>query len=107
MFQLLFKYPFAAFSRGELVLLGTAPRWLLVLLILLSAAGLGAFMLARRSRSLENLRGWRLGVLWVLESMTLAVLWVLLWRPALAVTELKPRQNIVAILLDDSRSMGL
>ena len=32
---------------------------------------------------------------------------MLLWQPAIAVTELKPRQNIVAVLVDDSRSMGL
>ena len=107
MFQLLFKYPYAAFSRGELLLLGTAPRWLLVLLIALGSAGLASFMWARRSRYAQGLRNWRLGMLWLLESATLAVLWVLLWRPALAVSELKPRQNIVAILVDDSRSMGL
>jgi uncharacterized membrane protein len=107
MFQLLFKYPYAAFARGELLLLSSAPRWLLVLLIALSAAGLGALLWARRSRSADTVRGWRLGALWVLESATVALLWVLLWRPALAVTELKPRQNIVAILLDDSRSMAL
>src|SRR5690242_16728253 len=103
MFQFLFKYPYAAFARGELLLLGTAPRWLLALLIALSAAAVGALLWARRTRSADSLRGWRLGVLWALESATLALLWVLLWRPALAVTELKPRQNIVAILLDDSR----
>src|SRR5215469_17521586 len=107
MFQLLFKYPYAAFARGELLLLGSAPRWLLVLLIVVSAAVLGALLWARRSRSADGIRGWRLGALWLLESATVALLWVLLWRPALAVTELKPRQNIVAVLVDDSRSMGL
>ena len=107
MFQLLFKYPYAAFARGDLLLLGTASRWLLVLLIALSAAGVGALLWTRRSRWADTLRGWRLGVLWVLESASIALLLVLLWRPALAVTELKPRQNIVAILVDDSRSMAL
>jgi uncharacterized membrane protein len=107
MFQLLFKYPYAAFSRGELLLLGTAPRWLLALLICVSVAVLGLILWLRRSRSVDTLRIWQLAVLWSIESVTLAVLWVLLWRPALAVTELKPRQNIVAILVDDSRSMGL
>ena len=107
MFQFLFKYPYAAFSRGELVLLGTAPRWWLALLILISAAVLGLILWTRRSRSVDGMRGWRLGAIWGLEVATVAVLWFLLWRPALAVTELKPRQNIVAILVDDSRSMGL
>jgi uncharacterized membrane protein len=107
MFEFLFKYPFAAFQRGEFVLLGSGPRWLLTVLILVSVAGLGLLVRARWARSAESLRNWRLGVLWALESLTVVTLWVLLWRPALAITELKPRQNIVAILVDDSRSMGL
>ncbi len=107
MFQFLFKYPYAAFARGELLLLGSAPRWLLVLLLALGAAGIAALLWMRRSRAVDNLRGWRLGVLWMLEAGSLALLIVLLWRPALAVTELKPRQNIVAVLVDDSRSMAL
>jgi hypothetical protein len=107
MFQLLFKYPYAAFAHGELLLLSGAPVWLLGLLIALSAAGLAALLWMRRSRWADTLRGWRLGVLWVLESASIALLLVLLWRPALAVTELKPRQNIVAVLVDDSRSMAL
>ncbi len=31
---------------------------------------------------------------------------LLLWQPAIAVRELEPRQNIVAIAVDDSRSMA-
>jgi uncharacterized membrane protein len=32
---------------------------------------------------------------------------LLLWHPALSVTTLKPQQNIVAVLVDDSRSMAI
>src|ERR1019366_1226249 len=32
---------------------------------------------------------------------------VLLWQPAITVAELKPQQNIIAVLVDDSRSMGI
>ena len=32
---------------------------------------------------------------------------VLLWQPAITVAELKPQQNIIAVLVDDSRSMAL
>jgi len=32
---------------------------------------------------------------------------VLLWQPAIVIAELKPQQNIVAVLIDDSRSMGI
>ena len=41
MFELLFKYPQAVFSRGTFVLAGGWPAWLLVVAILAAAAGLG------------------------------------------------------------------
>jgi uncharacterized membrane protein len=106
LFEFLFKYPLAAFNQGELVLLGAWPRWLLPVLILLTAAALAWFLRARRSASAPVLRNGRLAVIWVLESLTAAVILVLLWQPALVVTELQPRQNIIAVLVDDSRSMG-
>ena len=31
----------------------------------------------------------------------------LLWQPAIMVAELKPQQNIIAVLVDDSRSMAI
>jgi hypothetical protein len=106
MFELLFKYPLAAFDKGELVLLGSWPHWLLPALILLTAGALALLLLARRAQSAPVLRGWRLGLIWLLEALTAAVLLTLLWQPALVVTELQPRQNIVAVLVDDSSSMG-
>ena len=36
-----------------------------------------------------------------------AIILVLLWQPAITVAELKPQQNIIAVLVDDSRSMGI
>ena len=107
MFEFLFKYPYAAFARGEFVLLGGQPRWVLLALIVGGAAVLAALMLARAARTKAKLAAWRVGVLWVFEVATIALLLVLLWRPALSVSELKPRQNIVAVLVDDSRSMSL
>ena len=32
---------------------------------------------------------------------------MLLWQPAVTVAELKPQQNIIAVLVDDSRSMAI
>ena len=106
MFEFFFKYPLAAFRKGELVLLGAWPHWLLPVLIGIAAAGIALFLRARSSQAAPVLRGWRLGVIWLLESLTVAVLLTLLWQPALVVTELQPRQNIVAVLVDDSSSMG-
>jgi uncharacterized membrane protein len=36
-----------------------------------------------------------------------ALLLILLWQPAILVTELRPQQNIIAVLVDDSRSMSI
>ncbi len=105
MFDFLFKYPFAAFHKGQLVLLGAWPGWLLAVLIVVAGAGVALFLRTTMARAAPVLRGWRLGVIGLLEWLTAAVILILLWQPALRVTELEPRQNIVAILVDDSRSM--
>ncbi len=106
MFEFLFKYPLTAFEKGELVLLGAWPRWLLPLFIVLFAGALALLLRAAAVNSTPILRSWRLGVIWLLQASTAALLLVLLWQPALRVTELEPRQNIVAVLVDDSRSMS-
>ncbi|HEY6927627.1 MAG TPA: vWA domain-containing protein, partial [Steroidobacteraceae bacterium] len=107
MFELLFKYPLAAFQKGGIVLLGGWPHWLLPALILLAGGALGLLLFRRYgTQSRPGLSGARLGVIWLLEVLTAAVVLTLLWQPALVVTELQPRQNIVAVLVDDSSSMG-
>jgi uncharacterized membrane protein len=42
-----------------------------------------------------------------LQTLLAALLLVLLWQPAITVAELKPQQNIIAVLVDDSRSMAI
>ena len=104
MFELLFRYPPAVFLRGEFVLRSPWPKWLLLAVIAAAAAGLALPYLLRPR---THLRGVHLGVLWLLQSLTAAVLLILLWEPAIAVSELAPQANIVAVLVDDSRSMAL
>ncbi len=107
MFEFLFKYPPAAFAKGHLVLLSPWPGWILAALIAAAAVGL-ALLIAWRARHVpEALRNWRLGVLWLLQALLATCVLVLLWQPAIAVSELKPQQNVIAILVDDSRSMNL
>jgi uncharacterized membrane protein len=107
MFQWLFKYPIPVFTKGRFVLLGSWPWWLLLALILLGAVGL--FVLIRFSLrdAAPNLRGWRAIVIWGLQSATLALVLTLLWQPAMLVSELNSQQNIIAIVVDDSHSMGI
>ncbi len=107
MFQFLFKYPHAVYARGQIVLLAPWPLWLLWLAIAVAAAllaGLIAWYLPRGSSPSVRRRG---ALIWLMQSLLVALLLTLLWQPALTVTELKPQQNIVAFLLDDSRSMGI
>ncbi|MFL6415297.1 MAG: hypothetical protein ACJ74Y_06460, partial [Bryobacteraceae bacterium] len=106
MFEFLFKYPASAFSRGTIVLLGSWPKWVLMAGIVLAAALLALVIWRGRSRLRNTVRGWHAVVLWLLQSALLATLLLLLWQPAISVTSLKPQQNIIAVIVDDSRSMS-
>ena len=107
MFEFLFKYPLGVFAKGHLVLLGSWPRWLLLLAMLAAAAALAALLVAGRKHFTKALQGYRSVVLWALDWALLALLLLLLWQPAISVTALKQQQNIIAVVIDDSRSMAL
>ena len=62
MFQFLFRYPAPTFSKGEFVLLGSWPKWLLCLFILAAIAGLGWLIRSRLPQAAPLLRSWRAGV---------------------------------------------
>lgn len=103
MFELLFKYPASIFHKGHFVLLTPWPLWLLGVGILV-AAGL-LFWHVRRNHGM--LSGARPIAIWLLETALIALLLFLLWHPALSVATLRPQQNVVAVLVDDSRSMSI
>jgi uncharacterized membrane protein len=107
MFEFLFKYPLASFMKGHFVLLGRWPGWVLGLLILNAASGLGWFMWSRRALAAQKLRSWRAVAIWGLETALIALVLLLLWEPAMTVAELSSQQNIIAVLVDDSRSMAI
>jgi uncharacterized membrane protein len=104
MFEFLFKYPEAVFSRGTFVLMGGWPIWLLILAIVAAAAGLG-WVVWRRAGS-GRVAGARSAAVWVLQTLLASVLLLMLWHPALSVATLRPQQNIVAVVVDDSASMA-
>ena len=103
MFELLFKCPVTVFTKGDFVFLSPWPAWLLVVASL-SLAALLAWVAWRRRAALTRFRP---AVLWLLQSTVAAVVLLLLWQPALSVATLKPRQNLIAVLVDDSRSMSI
>jgi uncharacterized membrane protein len=107
MFEFFFKYPRSLYARGQFALLGAWPKWMLVLLILAAAAGLAWLIRSRLAQAAPVMRGWRAWLIWGLQTLLAALVLVLLWQPAITIAELKPQQNIIAVLVDDSRSMGI
>jgi len=103
MFEFLFKYPPAIFSRGKFVLLSGWPLWLLLALIVVAGAAL-FWNIRRRHTLLSNPRA---AMIWIAETAMIALLLFMLWHPAISVARLRPQQNVVAVLVDHSRSMGI
>src|SRR5262249_37809231 len=104
MFEFLFKYPSTVFSKGKLVFAGSWPTWALATAIAIAGAGLAILVWRRRATLGRPLRA---AAIWGLQTAMVAVLLLMLWEPALSISALKPQQNIVAVVVDDSRSMAL
>src|SRR5580700_3870416 len=103
MFEFLFKYPGAVFQKGQFVLLASWPVWTLAL----GVAAAAALLLWHVRRNRGSLTGARPMVIWTLETAMIALLLFLLWHPAISIATLRPQQNVVAVLVDDSRSMAI
>jgi uncharacterized membrane protein len=101
LFELLFKYSRATFERSDLVFASGWPVWLLVALIVAAAVAVGVTLARRRAGFATP----KLVVLGALQTLLIAALLVLAWRPALVTQTLRPQENSVAVLLDTSGSM--
>src|SRR3984885_3403924 len=106
MFEFLFKYPPTVFAKGSFVLLSQWPVWTLTALLIVAAVGLGWLIWSRRRVIAPTMRGPRSAVVWILQSLLVCLLLFLLWQPALSIATLRPQQNIVAVVIDDSKSMS-
>ena len=107
MFELLFKYPSAVFRKGQFVLLGKWPAWLLVVLIIAAVVALGLLIRWKLRNAAPEVRNWRAWLIWGMQASFVALLLFLLWQPAIIVAELNSQQNIIAVVVDDSRSMSI
>src|SRR5215472_13340561 len=107
MFQFLFKYPSPVFTKGRLVLLAAWPAWLLPVLIIGFAGGLALLVRLRMRDATPKLQSWRAWVVWGLQSTLVALILLLLWQPAITISALSSQQNIIAVVVDDSRSMAI
>ncbi len=103
MFEFLFKYPPAIFEKGKFVLLSPWPLWLLLLLVVAVAGGL-FWNMRQRHGFLSNTRSI---LIWLAQTALIALILFMLWHPAISVARLRPQQNVVAVLVDHSRSMGI
>jgi len=106
MFEFLFKYPASVFSKGTFVFAGGRPVWLLALAVVAAALALGYFV-RRNARDAARVKGARSVAVWLLQTLLAALLLFMLWHPALSVATLRPQQNIVAVVVDDSSSMAV
>ncbi len=107
MFQFFFKYPVPVFTKGRFMLLAGWPAWALAVFIVLAAGGLAFLIRWRLRRATPELRSWRGWLIWGLQSALVALVLLLLWQPAMLVSELNSQQNIIAVVVDDSRSMRI
>src|SRR2546426_459644 len=107
-FQLLFKYKAFLFHRGTIAFESSLSPWLILLLPL----GCGAFTYLLYRERLSSLNPhpsppWKTLLLAFQRSFVFVVLLIILFRPVLHVSTVLPRENIAAILIDDSRSMTI
>ncbi|HEY4101928.1 MAG TPA: hypothetical protein VGM20_13730 [Gemmatimonadales bacterium] len=101
-FIFLFKYPPRVFQRGELVLAPVVPA-----LVLGIGAALAAAVVFLAARGIRGTRGVDRIVLGALRLACFLVITGCLLRPALALTSAVPERNVLAVVLDDSRSMRI
>lgn len=102
LFSALFKYRPFYFLEGELHFQSSLP-WLAVLLIWSGCVGI-LFLIYRRrlprqpkqALMLSGLKG-----LWLLVAL------LILMQPALTLSRLAPQESLIAVLLDNSRSLGI
>jgi uncharacterized membrane protein len=107
MFEYLFKYPAPVFTKGRIVFLSAWPVWLLAVLIVIFSASLAVLTYRRISGTVPKLKSWRLWMLWMMQSAFVSLILLLLWQPAMTVAALNSQQNIIAVVVDTSRSMAI
>ena len=103
LFTFFFKYEPFLFRRGEFTFQWSLDTWLTVLILLALAACL--FLIYRRTFLYSQGRvGW---ILLALRGGFFLLLFLLAMRPGLILSRLVPKENLVAVLVDNSRSMGI
>ena len=99
-FTFLFKYPPRLFGRGEFVLAPVVPVWLIALAILAAVA-----LVVLAYRNLRGISRVDRIVLGTTRALALAIVLACLLRPTEVLSSAVAQRNVLALVLDDSRSM--
>ncbi len=99
-FEALFKYRPFFFRQGEFSLQWGLELWQVAVL----AFGLGGLVWLIYRRRWSGPLGW---ALFGLRSAVLVLLVLIAMRPTLVLSTLVPRENMLAVLVDNSKSMGI
>jgi hypothetical protein len=101
-FVFLFKYPWRLYERGDIALAPALPPLAIALLAGAALALVGvSYARVRAPRRRDRI------VLAALRAAAVLIVTVCLLRPALVLSSSVPQRNVLAVLLDDSRSMRL
>ncbi|MDQ2664726.1 MAG: hypothetical protein M3Z05_01845 [Gemmatimonadota bacterium] len=98
----LFKYPPRVFQRGDLVLAPVIPA-----LVVLLAAFASVALVVVLYRRVKAVRGRDRIVLTAIRACSILLVLACLLRPTVVLSSAVSQRNVLAILLDDSRSMRL
>ncbi|MDO8834417.1 MAG: hypothetical protein Q7V01_02425 [Vicinamibacterales bacterium] len=102
-FELVFKYRPLVFTQGDLAFSPPWPAWLVVCAVL-AAAAVACWLYGRdRQGAPARVRLFLLG----LRVSALALLLFALLRPVLVLRAVEPQRNVLAVLIDDSRSLTI
>jgi len=102
-FTFLFKYRPFLFQRGDFSFQWGMNLWTGTLLVLIVAA-LGFLIYRQIQAGLPGRRGW---VLLSIRCGFFLLLLLLTMKPALVLSRLVPKENLLAVLADNSRSLGI
>ncbi len=102
LFEIVFKYRPVVFGQGDLALASAEPAVPVTLAAIAAAVAVWAYVRAKDQAS-RGARGFLLG----LRLAALAVLLLVLLRPVLVVRAVEPQRNVLAVLVDDSRSLSI
>jgi uncharacterized membrane protein len=104
LFSLAFKYRPVIFARGEVAL---SPPWPATFAVAAALAAAALAVWAYRRGGAPGAPARVRGVLLALRLSTLVLLLFCLLRPVLVVRAVEPQRNVLAVLVDDSRSMTI